>query len=210
VVPVDKRPPFPRPKLPDPSAKERILAAALGCFAVDGLAATSLGAVAARAGASTGLVQHHFGTKAGLVTAVNEHVLRVAADAIASQPLPAPPADTLAELGRRVTSIMTDNPDVVDYLARGFLDGDELAVTIFDGLVAISTDQWNQLAEHHLLQPGIDRTWAALHPLILVLGTVVLRKQIDRHLPEPLATPTQLRRWDNAVAQLLRSGLLTG
>lgn len=29
---------------------------------------------------------------------------------------------------------MTDNPDVVDHLALGFLDGDELAATIFDGL----------------------------------------------------------------------------
>jgi hypothetical protein len=35
-----------------------------------------------------------------------------------------------------------------------------------------------------------------------------LRAQIDRHLPEPLATGDQLRRWDDSVAALLRQGLL--
>ena len=209
VVAVDSTSSFPRPTPPTPPARQRILAAALSRFAQDGLGATSLGAVATSAGVSTGLVQHHFRTKTGLIDAVNQHVLQVVADAVASRPLPAPPTDTLAELGRRVTSIMTDSPDVVDYLARALLDGDRLATSVFDGLVAISTDQWNQLAEQQLLQAEVDRTWAVLHPLILVLGTVMLRKEIDRHLPEPLATPAQLARWDTAVARLLRSGLLT-
>ncbi|WP_024805695.1 TetR/AcrR family transcriptional regulator [Nocardia sp. BMG51109] len=205
---MDQTSPFPRPPQPAPSTIDRIRTAALTCFAAEGVSATSLRAVATAAGVSIGLVQHHFGTKDGLVAAVNEDVLRTVADAVAARPLPAPPADTLGELGHRVTSIMTGNPDVVDYLARAFVEDDTLAATIFDGLVSISTDQWSQLAAHDLLQPEVDRTWATLQPLVLVLGTVILRRQLDRHLPEPLTTPAQLHRWDDAVAQLLRSGLL--
>jgi hypothetical protein len=40
------------------------------------------------------------------------------------------------------------------------------------------------------------------------VAAVILRAQIDRHLPEPLATGDQLRRWDDSVAALLRQGLL--
>lgn len=198
---------FPLPAPSDPSTTDRIRIAALKCFAAEGVAATSLRLVAEQAGVSIGLVQHHFGTKAGLVVAVDEYVLQTVAAAVGSRPLPPPPADSLGELGHRVTSIMTDHPDVVDYIARAFVDGEAIGATIFDGLVAISTTQWDEFDEHGLVRPGIDRTWAALQPLILVIGTAMLRKQLDRHLPEPLSIPAQLRRWDDAVAQLLRSGL---
>ena len=43
-------------------------------------AATSLRAVAAAAGVSLGLVQHHFATKAGLIKAVDDYVLAVVID----------------------------------------------------------------------------------------------------------------------------------
>ncbi|GAB3668559.1 TetR/AcrR family transcriptional regulator [Actinocorallia lasiicapitis] len=192
----------------EPSTVDRIRDAALRCFAADGVAGTSLRAVAEAAGVSIGLVQHHFGTKARLVSAVEDHVLRIIGETVASTPLPAPPQDSLADLGHRVTSIMTEHPDVVAYVARVMVDGDAVASVIFDGLVALSSAQWDQLAEQDRLQPDLDLTWAKLHPLILVLGTVILRTQLDRHLPSPLTTPTQLHRWDDSMASLLRNGLL--
>jgi AcrR family transcriptional regulator len=199
---------FPAPPAQaEQSSVDRIRAAALKRFATEGIAATSLRAVAETAGVSIGLVQHHFATKAGLVAAVDDHVLRVVGGTVAATPLPAPPADSLAELGHRVTSLMTEHPDVVGYVGRALVDGDAIGSVIFDGLVAISAAQWEQFADHGLLRPDIDRTWAALHPLILVIGCVILRNQIERHLPQSLASPTQLRRWDDAVAQLVRTGL---
>lgn len=186
---------------------DRIRAAALRCFATEGIAATSLRAVAEAAGVSIGLVQHHFGTKAGLVAAVDDHVLQVVGGAVAATPLPDPPADSLAELGHRVTSIMADHTDVVDYIGRALVEGTAVGSRVFDGLVAISVAQWDQFAAHGLLRPDIDRGWGPLHPLVLTLGVVILRSHLDRHLPEPLTTPAQLRRWDDAVAQLLRTGL---
>ena len=52
---------------------ERIRNAALRIVAVQGVAGTSLRAVAAAAGVSLGLVQHHFATKAGLIKAVDDY-----------------------------------------------------------------------------------------------------------------------------------------
>ena len=55
---------------------ERIRNAALQIVAIQGVSGTSLRAVAAAAGVSLGLVQHHFATKAGLIKAVDDYVLR--------------------------------------------------------------------------------------------------------------------------------------
>ncbi len=66
---------------------ERIRNAALKIFAAQGASATSLRTVAAAAGVSLGLVQHHFATKAGLIKAVDDHVLALVLTPI-SQPIP--------------------------------------------------------------------------------------------------------------------------
>lgn len=203
----------PVPAKPDPADPEtspsatRIRTAALHLFAAQGTASTSLRAVAADAGVSLGLVQHHFATKTGLVNAVNEEVLRVLG-AVMAQPIPEPPADPVAEVGRRVITLIVEQPDIVNYLSRTFVDGGSLGTVIFDALVAIGTAQWNELHDHEQTRPDLDRLWAPLHPLILVLGTLILRPHIDRHLPEPFDTPAQLHRWQMAVNTLLRQGQL--
>src|SRR3954471_14139703 len=80
------------------SSIERIRDAALKSFATYGTSATSLRTVAAAAGVSLGLVQHHFATKAGLIRAVDDHV-RAVVTATMSQPIPQPPADSIAAVG---------------------------------------------------------------------------------------------------------------
>ena len=53
----------------------------------------------------------------------------------------------------------------------------------------------------------IDVAWAATNSLVLALGAVSLRSHIERHLPEPLIEPGQLKRWQTSVDTLLREGL---
>src|SRR6478735_3030793 len=96
------------------SSVERIRNAALKSFATDGTSTTSLRTVAAAAGVSVGLVQHHFGTKAGLIKAVDDHVLGVVIAAMAP-PLPEL-GDSVAEMGSRVTRLIADHPDTADYV----------------------------------------------------------------------------------------------
>jgi AcrR family transcriptional regulator len=190
-----------------PSSIERIRDAALKSFATYGTSATSLRTVAAAAGVSLGLVQHHFATKAGLIKAVDEHVLALVT-ATMSQPIPEPPADSIAAIGNRVTQIIADHPDVLDYLGRALVEGSPLGTEVFDYLVASGRDRWKKRSEHGQTRPDVDLTWAALNALVLPLGTLILRGHIERHLPEPLMTPTQLDRWQASVDTLLREGLI--
>ncbi|WP_237573206.1 TetR/AcrR family transcriptional regulator [Mycolicibacterium lacusdiani] len=199
--------PFPRrPATAEPSSVERIRDAALECFASTGIAATSLRTVAESAGVSVGSVQHHFGTKAALVESVNDHVLKVISGTVASSPLTAADGDPLTEAGARLISMISSNAFVVDYLARALIEGDEFGAEIFDGLLALSTAQREQFAAQDLLRPEQDMVWAALNPLVLRLGAMLLRSHIERHLPGPLTEPDQLRRWDAAVTALIRRG----
>jgi AcrR family transcriptional regulator len=192
----------------EPSSVERIRDAALKAFAAHGIAATSLKSVAEAAGVSVGLVQHYFGTKAALMVAVDEHVLRLVGDAMESEPLPTSPSESLNEAGRRVTNLFAENPDVVDYLGRALLEGGTFGEEIFDGLLAVSAAQYDHFIEHQLARPDADPTWATINPLLLRMSAMIFRTHIERHLPEPLFAPAQLTRWDAAVTALIREGLM--
>ncbi|WP_326545849.1 TetR/AcrR family transcriptional regulator [Mycolicibacterium sp. ND9-15] len=187
------------------SSVDRIRDAALKCFAARGASATSLRSVAAEAGVSLGLVQHHFATKANLIKAVDDHVLGVMAAALA-QPIPEPPADSITDVGNRVTSLIAAESDVVAYVGRALTDGSPLGSQVFDSLAAIGTERWRARQERGLTRPDLDPTWGALNPLVLAVGAWVLRDHIERHLTEPLDTPAQLQRWQDAVNELLRNG----
>ena len=185
---------------------ERIRDAALKSFATHGSSDTSLRSVAAAAGVSLGLVQHHFATKAGLIKSVDDYVLELVITAMA-QPLPEPPADSVAEIGGRVTRIIAEQPDLAGYVGRALVDGSPLGATIFDTLMTMGKIRWQQRAERGETRSDVDLTWAAINALVLALAAISLRTHIDRHLPEPLTTPDQLQRWEAAVNSLLRDGL---
>jgi AcrR family transcriptional regulator len=189
-----------------PSA-ELIRDAALKLLIAHGAEATSLRMVANAAGVSLGLVQHCFGTKAALVQAVDDHVMAVLTEAL-SAALPAPPADPLVVFGQRVTGILTDQPEIFDYLARALVDGHPFGEVFFESLATMGISRWEQYREEGRTRRDIDTTWAGLNPLLLVLGTLILRPYIDRHLPEPFTTDAQLRRWADSVNTLIRAGQL--
>jgi AcrR family transcriptional regulator len=188
------------------STTERIRNAALRSFATYGTSATSLRTVAAAAGVSVGLVQHHFANKAGLIKAVDDHVLGLVIAAIAP-PLAEPPADSIAEMGSRVTRMVAEQADIVDYLGRALIDGSPLGTTIFDTLTAFGVARWTKRDERGETRPDVDLTWAALNALVLPLGTIILRGHIERQLPESFTAPAQLERWQDSVNTLLRDGL---
>lgn len=185
---------------------ERIRAAALHSFGEHGAAATTLRGVAAEAGVSLGLVQHHFATKAGLIEAVDDYVVGLLVSTM-SRPLPEPPVDSVAEIGKRVTHILSEYPDVAAYMGRALVDGSAVGARIFDALLAVGIARWQQRIDRGEVRPDIDVTWAAINGLVLALGAISLRQHLDRHLAEPFITPSQLARWQSAVDSLLREGL---
>ncbi len=198
--------PYEPPPPVTPTAKERIRDATLSCFATHGIAATSLRTVAETAGVSVGLVQHHFRTKAALTAAVNQYVLQVVGEALEPSALADAPADGLDEAGRRLTSLMAERPDLITYLGRALAEGGAFGSVIFTGLLGISTAQRDEFSRRSKAHPDLDPDWAALNPLILRVGAVILHPYIELYLREPFFTEPQLRRWDAAVTGLIRHG----
>lgn len=194
------------PGVAEPRSIDRIRSAALASFAAQGAAATTLRGVAAAAGVSLGLVQHHFATKAGLIKAVDEYVLDVVITPMA-QPIGERTSDSISEVGRRVNRILAEHPDVAAYLGRALVDGSDLGHVVFDRLFEVGVIRWQARADSGEARPDIDVVWAATNALVLALGAVSLRPHIERHLPEPFTAPSQLDRWQTSVDTLLREGL---
>ena len=191
---------------PETAPIERIREAAMKSFATHGFANTSLRAVASTAGVSLGLVQHHFATKAGLIKAVDDYVLTAVLTRITEE-VPASTSDSVAEIGDRVTQMIAELPDIVDYVGRALIDSRPVGYMIFDALMNSGTARWNQRGERGETRPDLDLTWAAVNSLVLALGTFILRGHIERNLPQPLNSPEQLQRWQASVTMLLREGL---
>jgi AcrR family transcriptional regulator len=185
--------------------------AALRRFAAQGVGTTTLRAIAADAGVSLGLVQHRFGTKERLVAAVDKYVLDLVHRELAQQATPADEGgaseESVEDTGRRVLGLLTEHPEVVDYMARAMVDQTPIGTLVFDSLFAIGRKRWSRRAEHGQLHDDVDVTWAALNPMLLALGAIILRTHVERQLLEPFTTPTQLRRWEGSVNALLKGQL---
>jgi AcrR family transcriptional regulator len=195
-------------RLSDLSTYARIRNAALEGFASAGVASTSIRDVAAAAGVSPGLVQHHFATKAGLRDAVNEYVIAVSSEALRDLFADGQSGQAWASVGDTVTEWVRDNAVALRYVARAIVEGDEAAAGMFDALIEIArTNGVEPLVRNGELRADVDRDWAAIHFVVFNLASVLLEPAIDRHLPEPFFTLAQLKRWNAATTDLYRRGL---
>jgi AcrR family transcriptional regulator len=192
----------------DLTAHARIRNAALEGFARRGVAATSIREVAAAAGVSPGLVQHHFGTKEGLRRAVNEYVVAVAVAAFANL-VSEDSQEAWTAMGNTVTAWVAENRTALRYLARGLSEGDEDASRILESLLRIAEQKWlDPLATAGALRPEVDRDWAALHVFLFNLACVLFEPALDRHLADAFFSAGQLARWNVATTDLYRQALM--
>jgi TetR/AcrR family transcriptional regulator, regulator of cefoperazone and chloramphenicol sensitivity len=185
------------------AAQDRILEAALEGFARDGVAATSIRDVAAAAGVSPGLVQHYFPSKAALRSAVNEHVTEAARTALELRKVE---GDVIEDLAERLTRLVADHFVALRYVGRGVAEGDEAALAIFDTLTQLCRDQLAELQRAGMLRADLDLDWAALHTVLINLGTVIMEPGVSRQLRRPFLTKRQVERWKEATRALFVEG----
>jgi AcrR family transcriptional regulator len=185
------------------ATQERILEAALEGFARDGVAATSIRDVAAEAGVSPGLVQHYFPSKAALRSAVDEHVTEAARTALELRKVE---GDVIQDLAERLTALVAENFVALRYVARGVAESDEAAMAIFDTLTDLCRDQLAELQRRGMLRPDLDLDWAALHTVLINLGTVIMEPGVSRQLRRPFLTKRQVKRWKEATRALFVEG----
>ena len=177
----------------DLTARARIRDAALARFGTDGIAGTSVRAVAADAGVSPALVVHHFGSKEGLRQACDDHVLegiRSGGEA----------TDALGEVLRAATPVRR-------YLARALLDGTPAASALFDEIVE-RTKAWLASGEEEgWVRPTSDAQGRAVTYVSWLLAPLVLGDQVGRLLGgDPAETATAVRG-ARAGLEMLTNGL---
>ena len=197
----------------DLTARAVIRQRALELFAERGPDATSVRDIAAAAEVSPALVLHHYGSKAGLVAAVNERVGALFDDALAAMAerpgeLTQGPvaAGGVAEL--MLTALPPGSP-VPAYLRRLLLSGDPVGRALFkrwyDASLAVTT----QLTETGVLRGTDDPAVRAAFLLVNDLALVLLREELADVLGVDPLTANGMRRWAADVLAAYTHGVFT-
>jgi AcrR family transcriptional regulator len=190
----------------DLTAKARIRDTAMELFGAEGVAATSLRAVAGAAGVSPGLVVHHFGSKQGLIRAVDEAVVTRIELALSEVPLEAPASDVIAQRAQVVAAFLRSQPALCDYLARALAERTEASAELFHRLF-VHAARDARLVDAGALRGDADPFWRAMHQVILIVGPLLLRPLIERELGDELFSEDGMARWMRALTDLLVHGL---
>jgi TetR/AcrR family transcriptional regulator, regulator of cefoperazone and chloramphenicol sensitivity len=158
----------------DLTARAKIRDAAFRLFADEGYRGTSIRDVARAAGVSPGLVQHHFGSKAGLREACDAHVAETL-HWVTARKLEREEYD-----GDFVSSLYEASAPIMRYMARGLTEEWPGTASIFDQAAADS-EQWLSGTWPDRFPAGSQA--ARLHAGVLAtmsLGTLALHGHLSR------------------------------
>ncbi len=185
----------------DITGKAAIRNAALSLFAEHGPDAVSVRQIAAAADVSPALILHHFGSKAGLRTAVGEYVVGLIDDISRQQS----PADVqAAAAGDRsktdsmmgaVASAFPQGSPVLPYLRRLLMANDELSRSMIRHWYDLAVQTLGEWEEMGIIEPSPDREVRAAFMLTVDLGALLLRDQMAELVGVDLMSPEGLTRW---------------
>lgn len=158
--------------------------------------------IASDAGVSPALIVHHFGDKAALRTACDEHVVSVFTDEN-HELIDAPTTDRI----RAALNDIERYGPYIDYLGRMLVDGSPAADRLFDGILAGTRATLDEQRDAGLLVPMSDPDMTALLMALMGLGPVVMRAQIARALGQDQLSPAGLLRATLPTMELLTHGI---
>ncbi len=152
----------------DLTARARIRDAAVECFGKRGFD-VPIRVIAERAGVSPGLVIHHYGTKARLREACDEHVREVIVEAKSRSIVTDDPQGLLSALTRH-----EEYAGVLAYVVRAARTGGELGRHLFENLVA-DAERYLALGEAEgTVRPSRDPARRARWLAASALGSILV------------------------------------
>jgi AcrR family transcriptional regulator len=180
----------------DLTARARIRDAALDQFATHGVRGTTIRGVAAAAGVSPGLVQHHFGSK---------EKLRQACDEYAMEALRTTKQEALkggmGDPGFLTTAMRTGLP-IQRYLARALVDGSPGAARLFDEAVKVTKAMLEDPGPE-LNKPQTSDLHAYSAAMVsMSFGAIVLHEHLSRALGANTLTPEGYPRLGMAMMEV--------
>lgn len=182
----------------------RILEAAVELFGQNGVNATSLKSIAARAKVSPALILHHFGSKDALRTACDECVATVLRTTKTSS-VRQPNLDLFA-----VASMYEEYRPMIRYLARTLNDGSPYVNDLIDEMVADAEAYSAEAERSGLMKPSADPKARIALLMIWSMGGVVLHEHLERLLGvDLLGSQGYPTRYVRAVMELYSQGVFT-
>lgn len=192
----------------DRTARARIRDAAITLFAADGVAATSVRAIATEAGVSPALVIHHFGSKDALRAACDEHVAATIRQRKSAAMAAGPGLDPMAAI-----RMGQDGLPLMAYLARTLTDGTPQVAALVDEMVADAASYMAEGVQTGILRPTDHHYERAVVLTMWSLGALVLHEHVQRLLgvdltgpPDELAAATP---YFAAGLEILSDGVIT-
>ncbi|UGT68490.1 TetR family transcriptional regulator [Nocardia gipuzkoensis] len=138
--------------------------------------------IAAAAGVSPGLVNHHFGSKDGLRAACDDRVLQLIRDekvkAITASSVKAGMLDALAEI--------ESYAPLVAYMVRSLQAGGPMAESLFEHMAADAEGYLEKAVEAGTIKPSRDPAARARYLMMLNVGATVLYMQMRQHRDEKI------------------------
>jgi AcrR family transcriptional regulator len=164
------------------SARDSILTAAIQIIAEKGERAATFRAVAAAAGVSHSLLQHHFGTKQGLVTAVEEMVAQRFGAALATTTSDAQLASV--EVAVAHSELIAGDAHLRRYLRRALLEATPTGKTLFAKIVKLVVGQLSRYGDQKILPRGSRLAWLAAEIVAINLAGVLFEPMLAQTLGE--------------------------
>lgn len=176
--------------------------AAIDAIAKDGVAATTVRELAELVGVSPPLIIHHFGSKAGLVTACDDHVRAVIEETIATMMTNGWDASVQALLA------VPDVGRAVDYVSRSLADGGDIGRWWFDQLLDMAVDVNGRMVAAGSVRRLDDEEMGIMLVSAIDIGMLLMRPLVEARLGQSLTAPETLDRWARAEVDLLTNGYL--
>lgn len=184
---------------------------ALRLFAERGSDAVTLREVAAAAGVSAALVIRHYGSKEGLQTAVDDHVVATLERLLGelADPASGSPFDPTAAPGiiDAVFGRLPPGSALPRYLGRMLLDGGPAATSVFRRLHDAARGVLDALVQQGLASQGFDPSVRATLLLTNDLAVFMLRDRIAEVIGTDPLSQEGMRRWAGELTQIYGEGL---
>jgi TetR/AcrR family transcriptional regulator, regulator of cefoperazone and chloramphenicol sensitivity len=190
----------------DLTARARIRDSAFRLIATEGARGATLRAIAKEAGVSSPLVLHHFGSKQGVIEAVEEWVqtqLRAATADDGGES--ADPSRAHARRTEEFAALMSAEPLLRSYIRRMLLESSDEGLDLFSRMVTDGAGDLRRRAGSGMARPVEDVVTVAAVISLMALGPVLL----PDHLVHVLGDEA-LERWNSAVSDLLSAPLYPG
>ena len=195
----------------DRTARARIRDEALRLFGNHGPDAVTVRDIAAAAGVSPALVMRHYGSKAGLREAVDDHVARIfevmlnqiSQPGDADSPFEAGVVPTLVEV---VAKFLPPDSAIPAYLGRMLVAGEPAGTALFRKLHALSRQALARLSKARWATNGADPEVRAAFLLVNDLAVVLLRAHLADVLGVDPLSAAGMRRWGAEVLSIYREG----